>query len=87
MINLMHYNPSPEQKLVLDKYGWHSVGRVIDRLNRTFWRDIHLTFFSSDTPDNSNIDTDIMLVDAVLDYIFQNDVELQEEYEKEITNE
>ena len=51
-----------------------------------FWRNLHNYFLGSEVPDNSDINIDYLMYDAVLDYLYQNDVELQEEYEKELTD-
>ena len=86
MTYIKPYNPSHTQKLVLDKYGWETIGRKVAMETRYFWRQIHGYFLGSDVPDNSDIDIDYLIYGAVLDYLFQNDVELQEEYEKELAD-
>ena len=80
------YNPSHTQKLVLDKYGWETIGRKVNAATIHFWRDIHNYFLGSDVPDNSDIDIDYLIYGAVLDYLFQNDTGLQEDYEKELAD-
>lgn len=87
MTYLKPFKPSPTQQLVLNKYGWQTVGRRVTAETTAFWRNLHNYFLGSEVPDNSDINIDYLMYDAVLDYLYQNDVELQEEYEKEITNE
>lgn len=77
-------NPLPTQQLVLNKYGWDTIGRKVSAATIHFWRDIHNYFLGSDVPNNSEIDIDYLIYEAVLDYLFQNDTELQEDYEKEL---
>ena len=83
MTYLKPFKPSPTQQLVLNKYGWQTVGRRVTAETTAFWRNLHNYFLGSEVPDNSDIDIDYLMYDAVLDYLYQNDVELQEEYEKE----
>lgn len=84
MTYIKPYNPSPTQKLVLDKYGWDTLARRVNMATIHFWKDIHNYFLGSDVPDNSDIDIDYLIYDAVLDYLYQNDEQLQEQYDKEI---
>lgn len=86
MTYLKPFKPSPTQQLVLNKYGWQTVGRRVTAETMAFWRNLHNYFLGSEVPDNSDIDIDYLMYDAVLDYLYQNDVELQEEYEKELTD-
>ena len=86
MTYIKPHNPSLTQKLVLAKYGWETLGRRVDAATIHFWRDIHNYFLGSDVPDNSDITINYLIYAAVLDYLFQNDTELQEEYEKEIVD-
>ena len=86
MTYLKPFKPSPTQQLVLNKYGWDTIGRKVAFETRMFWRNIHDNFLGREVPDNSDINIDCLMYIAVLDYLYQNDVELQEEYEKEIAD-
>jgi len=86
MTYLKPFKPSPTQQLVLNKYGWQTVGRRVTAETTAFWRNLHNYFLGSEVPNNSDINIDCLMYIAVLDYLYQNDVELQEEYEKEITD-
>lgn len=84
MTHLKSFKPSPTQQLVLNKYGWDTIERKVCAATIHFWRDIHNYFLGSYVPDNSDINIDYLYYDAILDYLFQNDTELQEDYEKEL---
>lgn len=83
MTYLKPFKPSPTQQLVLNKYGWQTVERRVTAETTAFWRNLHNYFLGSEVPNNSDINIDCLMYIAVLDYLYQNDVELQEEYEKE----
>ncbi len=70
---------------VIEKYGESELDKVVGNAITTMFETIHKQVVKTDT-DESILDTD-GIVDTLLDYIFQNDEELQDEVSQGIQDE
>ena len=70
---------------VIEKYGESELNEVVSNAITTMFETIHKQVVKTDT-DESILDTD-GIVDTLLDYIFQNDEELQDKVSQGIQDE
>jgi hypothetical protein len=81
MVKLEYFDPTERQASVIEKYGEQILEKCINNAIFTFFTDIHNQFIGVNKPDNSDDDISWHFVEATLDYIYDNDEELQKEYD------
>lgn len=83
MIDLKNYTYTDWEQLVIDKYGKEQLQDAITQGMHRFYIGIHDRFIPSNR-DQSMIDNHESFVKHALDYIFQNDEELQNQHDVNI---
>lgn len=78
MIKMYAYEPedNPQQSAVLNKYGEAQLLETIEKACYEFYATIHNQFFTGQD-DYSDGDLECELADLALNYIYDNDMELQ----------
>lgn len=80
MMKLKNFDPTERQAGVIKKYGEQKLEDAINKAITVFFVDIHNKFVGKNKPDNSDGDISWHFVEATLDYIYDNDEELQNDY-------
>ncbi len=80
MVQIKNYDLNKRQEMIVDKYGAERIEDAINDAQTDFWITIHNAFLMTDH-DESSVDIDDEIFYAVLDYIFDNDVELQDKWD------
>ena len=77
MINLENFVGTEKQQAVLNKYGWNTIERLVNRAWLNYWRVIKETIDIQSSTDGQYPDIQNELLIAILDYIYKNDYQIR----------